>query len=239
MAAQSRVARNQYAGYPLRFCYQHQGRLQPTGERSPLWKGGRAICKTQWDAAHPDYMRTYLKERYRARMADPALAALDRETSRQTAKLYRERHPDRVKVSQRKRYLKNREQDAARARKQAKEWCRTHRSEVAKRVKDWVAKHPERAKMNGRNSTARRRVRMRANPVEHFDMLAVAVRDNWRCHICGKKVTRKTLSFDHLIPVVHGGPHTMSNLAVAHRRCNSRRGPGRIPAQLVLDVSPK
>jgi 5-methylcytosine-specific restriction endonuclease McrA len=42
------------------------------------------------------------------------------------------------------------------------------------------------------------------------------------------------MTLDHLIPLSKGGNHTSDNLALAHGRCNSRRGAGRIPAQLRL-----
>jgi 5-methylcytosine-specific restriction endonuclease McrA len=62
----------------------------------------------------------------------------------------------------------------------------------------------------------------------------VAARDNWRCHICGGRVTRKNWSLDHLIPVSQGGPHSLANVSLAHRRCNSKRGVSALPAQLRL-----
>jgi hypothetical protein len=62
----------------------------------------------------------------------------------------------------------------------------------------------------------------------------IGERDNWRCHICSGHVHRKDATRDHLIPVIHGGLTTAENLALAHRRCNTRRLDGRIPAQLRL-----
>lgn len=68
----------------------------------------------------------------------------------------------------------------------------------------------------------------------------LADRDGHRCHLCRRKVRwdvpyRHPLypSRDHLIPQSFGGGHEMVNLALAHRRCNSRRG-NRGAAQLRL-----
>lgn len=70
---------------------------------------------------------------------------------------------------------------------------------------------------------------------ERFTTEEIAKRDQWRCHICGKKVRPADLSIDHLIPIVAGGPHTRANVSLAHRRCNSKRHTGQtIPAQLRL-----
>jgi 5-methylcytosine-specific restriction endonuclease McrA len=73
------------------------------------------------------------------------------------------------------------------------------------------------------------------------ELIAVAERDGWVCHICRRKVDPKrkapdpmAASIDHLIPLSKGGPDSMVNVALAHRRCNSARGAGRLPAQLRL-----
>lgn len=68
---------------------------------------------------------------------------------------------------------------------------------------------------------------------EPISLAKVAKRDGWRCHICARKVTRKDWSLDHLIPLSHGGTHTYTNVALAHRQCNSMRGANG-PAQLRL-----
>lgn len=60
----------------------------------------------------------------------------------------------------------------------------------------------------------------------------IGERDGWRCHICRKVVdvrrndARFGPSIDHLIPIAAGGSDDPSNLALAHRRCNSSRGTG-------------
>lgn len=67
-----------------------------------------------------------------------------------------------------------------------------------------------------------------------ISLVALAVRDGGKCHICARSVSQEDASADHLVPQSLGGSHEPSNLALAHRRCNSRRGAGRIPAQLRL-----
>lgn len=59
---------------------------------------------------------------------------------------------------------------------------------------------------------------------EVIDMARLAKRDGWRCHICKRKVTRKTWSHDHLIPLSDdAATHTYDNVALAHKRCNTLR----------------
>jgi len=62
-------------------------------------------------------------------------------------------------------------------------------------------------------------------------------RDGWRCHICSKQVKRENASHDHLIPFSYGGSDEWTNIALAHRSCNSARWIGRIPVQLPLGAS--
>lgn len=88
--------------------------------------------------------------------------------------------------------------------------------------------------------TRRHRVRTNA-PAESFTLREIAERDNWRCHICGRRVGRgyppqhdRAPSIDHLVPVVDRGPHARANVALAHRICNStRRDLGEVQLRLV------
>jgi hypothetical protein len=79
------------------------------------------------------------------------------------------------------------------------------------------------AKNNRRIGKRKRRRALRGQASERVDLKQVAMRDGWRCHICKRKVSRKTWSLDHLIPVSYGGAHAYSNVALAHHRCNSLR----------------
>lgn len=85
-----------------------------------------------------------------------------------------------------------------------------------------------------RASNRDRRHRERAAGVRlsgSITLREVAVRDGWRCHLCGKKVPdRESRSrdldptIDHLIPLSDGGEHVPENVALAHFLCNSTRG---------------
>jgi 5-methylcytosine-specific restriction endonuclease McrA len=78
---------------------------------------------------------------------------------------------------------------------------------------------------SGRVKWQRRRNRKVGNgEAEYISLRAIAERDNWTCHLCQRPVTEKTWSIDHLVPLVHGGAHARSNVALAHRLCNAVRG---------------
>ncbi len=100
-----------------------------------------------------------------------------------------------------------------------------------KRATERTRRHRNRA--NGKQPRNRQRRRAVVSSGENFTTLEIAERDNWRCHLCRKKVTRNNWSIDHLVPIAAGGEHVRSNVAIAHHLCNSlRRDVG--PAQLRL-----
>lgn len=69
-----------------------------------------------------------------------------------------------------------------------------------------------------------RRARKRAATIGVVDFDRILARDGWVCHLCGGLVAAGELSFDHIVPLAKGGAHTEGNLAVAHLRCNLRKG---------------
>lgn len=81
-----------------------------------------------------------------------------------------------------------------------------------------------------RSSGVRRDAKRR---VPLITILLVGERDGWRCHLCRGRVARSEASLDHLVPLVDGGAHVASNVALAHHDCNSLRS-NRGAAQLLL-----
>ena len=49
-------------------------------------------------------------------------------------------------------------------------------------------------------------------------------RDGDSCFYCWKTMDSTDQSVEHIVPVAHGGPNHISNLALAHRRCNAAAG---------------
>lgn len=62
-----------------------------------------------------------------------------------------------------------------------------------------------------------RKGRMRRNKIA-----ALLARDGDRCWICGQKLG-DNVTFDHYIPRSKGGVNALSNLRLAHRKCNHKR----------------
>lgn len=77
---------------------------------------------------------------------------------------------------------------------------------------------------------SRRRGPVRPDSVPYADR-EIFERDQWRCHLCGKKVDKAAsrrspegASIDHLIPLSLGGADAPANVATAHNRCNREKG---------------
>lgn len=114
------------------------------------------------------------------------------------------------------------------------EWLRRHPEQNRARVKAWRETNPERYRLAHLEIQNRRRARKRGATIEHVDLAVVIARDKGLCGICGKKVKATDISIDHILPLSQGGAHAMYNVQLAHRRCNTLKGAGRLPSQLRL-----
>ena len=165
----------------------------------------------------------------------PALSEVAREGLRRRAKKTRLKNREKSKLRKRLEYETQKAKDPEfleRCRIRNRLSYQARRAKALLRCAEWARTHPN-AKHAAR---VRRRARLLAVALisETIDREAIIKRDKSICHICHKRVARKDLTLDHLIPVIHGGPDTAANLAVAHRSCNASRGTGRIAAQLRL-----
>ncbi|MDP9652049.1 HNH endonuclease [Paraburkholderia caledonica] len=53
---------------------------------------------------------------------------------------------------------------------------------------------------------------------------ALLKRDGAGCFYCGGDTSEEDRSLEHLVAIAHGGPNHLSNLVLAHRKCNSQAG---------------
>ena len=49
-------------------------------------------------------------------------------------------------------------------------------------------------------------------------------RDGWNCHLCGVPLEIKTATIDHLTPLALGGLNRLSNVKIACKNCNFKKG---------------
>ncbi len=77
------------------------------------------------------------------------------------------------------------------------------------------------------------RLKMSAKPeisekdIDYYNVrenrIKVFERDSYKCHYCGKQLTRFTATLDHLKPISAGGDNSFENLLTACLSCNSRK----------------
>jgi 5-methylcytosine-specific restriction endonuclease McrA len=101
-----------------------------------------------------------------------------------------------------------------------------HPEQTASYTRAWRQRHPE----ANRAKSQRYYARKMGAVIEDVDSLAVCERDNWTCQLCGEPIDRsltfphpESATVDHVIPLNRGGAHAMSNVQLAHMRCNSRK----------------
>lgn len=94
-----------------------------------------------------------------------------------------------------------------------------------------LEKYPEWDDRRRDNYHRRRALKKGASTGEAVELAAIAERDRWKCHLCGRKVSKARLwphpespSLDHVIPLTRGGMHDPSNVRLAHLRCNTAKG---------------
>jgi hypothetical protein len=176
----------------------------------------RACCLKQWQewrAKNLERSQQYHRE-YRARNPEKVALWASRHAkpapgkAAEYSRAWRDKHPDL--------HLAN-----------ARSWRQSNSDKVAAASKKWREDHPERHAQR----SARYKARKRANTVEPVDYASIIERDGSMCHICGEAVDMalpkyhpKSKSFDHVIPLAKGGPHSMDNVKLSHFGCNSRKG---------------
>lgn len=165
--------------------------------RPPLEQPSRkTLYMRAWRARHPENGH-YHKEYMRAYLADPDNA----ERARERARLWVSANPGRIKERNRRRY------DAKRELIQAQ-----HRA--------WKEANPERYRAMQRMNASLRRSARNGTAVTLDQVIG---KYGWVCGICGSSI-EGAFHVDHIQPIARGGRHELSNLQLAHPRCNQRKG---------------
>jgi 5-methylcytosine-specific restriction endonuclease McrA len=157
--------------------------------------------------------------------------AKNRERKDEQNRAWKETHREAYREQQRAASLARYRRDPDKARATSQAYREQNPEKVKAQYKRWHQENPQKARDKHQRYVARRRG---AERVEKIDRRYVYERDGGKCHICCRSVSSKRFSLDHLVPLSRGGNHTLDNVRLAHIPCNSRRGPGRLPAQLLL-----
>jgi 5-methylcytosine-specific restriction endonuclease McrA len=146
---------------------------------------------------------------------------------REDARKHRKKYPDAF----RQYYFNNHEK----LKEQARRWGTKNKDKKYKTTKVWRIANREYVNAYMRNlyqekpemflkRDVKRRAQKRTVRFEPVSLKAILAKHGMICHLCGKRLKKNELTFDHLIPLNRGGPHAQWNLAPAHRTCNSRKG---------------
>ena len=66
-------------------------------------------------------------------------------------------------------------------------------------------------------------VKLRRRPVVQFTRANIYARDDFRCQYCGNEFEPEDLTFDHVVPVAHGGTRGWTNIVTACEPCNRKK----------------
>jgi hypothetical protein len=104
-------------------------------------------------------------------------------------------------------------------------WLDAHPGANTRYGRRWRVNNPERQNELSRTHNHRRRARALAAPGAHAADDIKRILSEKRCHICGgtrfTKSNPKTV--DHIVALADGGSNDASNLALAHKSCNSAK----------------
>lgn len=105
-------------------------------------------------------------------------------------------------------------------------WYRANEQRVKERAAIWKINNRDKAK----DADHRRRAAMYGSATGPIDYYEVWERDGGRCWICEMPVDPTLTypnpmyrSWDHVMPIIKGGSHTMDNIALSHLVCNTSK----------------
>lgn len=139
------------------------------------------------------------------------------EKAKAYAKNWNEEHADHVKARKSQEYAKNKEYYTTKARA----WYAANREHSIQRSLAYF--RTEKGKIRNRLNTNKHRALERQGDVTPNELTELMQRQT-RCAYCKKVFSDKLpATIDHVIPLSKGGPHTISNLVLACKPCNSRK----------------
>ena len=68
-------------------------------------------------------------------------------------------------------------------------------------------------------------VKLRKRPVVQFTRANIYARDGFTCQYCDETFEPEALTFDHVVPVSHGGTRGWENIVTCCEPCNRQKGP--------------
>jgi len=107
-------------------------------------------------------------------------------------------------------------------RRRKREWRQANPQKHRQSQRRWTLR--PNGRMSQQATRSRRRARLAGVPHESINIQEVYEACGYICGICHEFVPPEQRSLDHIVPLARGGAHIRSNVQLAHRRCNSRKG---------------
>jgi 5-methylcytosine-specific restriction endonuclease McrA len=101
----------------------------------------------------------------------------------------------------------------------ANRFRRNHLEECCKYNCEWIRKHPGQKAIDTAKRKARK-LNAEGDGITREQWLQMCSENVGKCSYCGQK---KPLTMDHVIPLVSGGKHDISNIVPACKSCNSSK----------------
>lgn len=140
---------------------------------------------------------------------------------------HRQSHEADLKAKKAAYYLSHRDQ--SRAQKAA--WERAHPAERAEQIRAYNKAHPDKRRQR---SMKRRALIVGAKVLGPVMLEEIRQRDQGKCWLCEKVVSKKEQSFDHAVALTKGGEHSTRNIRLAHLSCNLKKQANDITHQRYL-----
>lgn len=195
---------------PFKFCANcRQAHKREANRRYSKANSKKIVARVRaWKSANPDKVKKNVR-RYLAKLScDPLRRRRMRESQNRSARARRRKNKEQIRKWKSVDYAKHKAQYIARA----KRWRMTNRG----RFRQLAIVQQQR----------RRAVKAAAKGTHNLDQwLARVGFFGWHCVYCGTKLTMRTLTQDHVIPLSRGGTNWPSNLVPACHSCNASKGP--------------
>ena len=170
----------------------------------------------------PEKRRAYQATWYAAnREQQWAYGVANREKRRARNAAYRAANREMIRARGIAYYAANREK----VRFHVSAYCVANQEKVNARAAAYRAEHPVEAAANTAKRRAMKRKSIAGDPATIKAVYRRAREEkNVNCYLCGKSIPFGERHVDHVWPLAKKGPHTASNLAIVHKRCNQTKG---------------
>lgn len=153
-------------------------------------------------------------------ISDKAYNQRNKEKVATQKKVYASENKEKLADIKHNHYLKNKET----WNKRSKLWRQANKEKAIQITKRWRTKNPNKVRELKRISESKRRARkancdctVTAKEVKNL----VSSIDN--CYYCGCTFEYTRKEVDHYVPLAKGGPHSLDNLVIACKSCNSAK----------------